>query len=64
MSRKKGFYTKLKARVKPVGKRVKLTIYFPQGASSDLFSEIKSSVRKKRVRKQAGPELVVHKPAA
>lgn len=64
MARKKGFYTKLKAHVVPVGKRVKLTIYFPQGESSDLFSEIKSSVRRKRVRKQTGPKLVVHKPAA
>jgi hypothetical protein len=64
MARKKGFYAKLKAHVKPIGKRVKLTIYLPQGASSNLFSEIKSSVRKKRVRKQAAPELVVDKPAA
>jgi hypothetical protein len=63
MARKKGFYEKLKVHFKPIGKRVKLTIYLPEGASSNLFSEIKSSVRKKRVRKQA-PELVVDKRAA
>ena len=66
MARKKanGFYEYVKMHVRPKGEGVKLTIYLPQGASSNLFSEIKSSVRKKRARKQAGPKLVVNKPAA
>jgi hypothetical protein len=64
MARKKGFYEKLKVHVKPIGKRLKLTIYLPHGASSNLFSELKSSVRKKWVRRQATPELVVDKRAA
>jgi hypothetical protein len=41
MARNKKFYGRLKVHVKPIGKRVKLTIYLPQGASSNLFSEIK-----------------------
>jgi hypothetical protein len=64
MAREKGFYERVKVHVKPKGKRVELTIILPQGPASNLFSEIKSSVRKKRVRKHAAPELVVDKPAA
>ena len=64
MARTKGFYGKLKVHVKPIGKRVKLTIYLPQGSSDNLFSEIKSSVRRKQVRKRPRPELVVDKHAA
>jgi hypothetical protein len=64
MAWKKGIYENVKLHVKPKGKRVELTIVLPQGASSKLFSEIKSSLRKKRVPKHAVPELVVDKPAA
>ena len=60
MSKKNGFYENVKLRIKPKGrrksKRIELTIILPQGPSSNLFSEIKSAVRKKRVRKQAAPE--------
>jgi hypothetical protein len=64
MAREKGFYERVKVHVKRIGKRVELTIILPQGASSNLFSEIKSSVRRKRVRRKAAPELVVDKLAA
>jgi hypothetical protein len=56
MSAQKGFYEDVKLHIQPRGKGVKLTIYLPAGASSNLFSEIKSSVRKKRVRTQAVPK--------
>jgi hypothetical protein len=58
MARKKGFYERVKVHVKRIGKRVELTIILPQSASSDLFSEIKSSVRRKRARRKAALELV------
>jgi hypothetical protein len=64
MAKKRGFYENVKLRVQPKGKGVKLTIYLPPGDSSNLFSEIKSSVRKKQPRKTAGPKLVVKKLAA
>jgi len=64
MARRKGFYEKVKVHVKRIGKRVELTIILPQGPASNLFSEIKSSVRKKRVRTKAAPQLVADKPAA
>ena len=56
MSKKNGFYEDVKLHIQPKGKGVKLTIYLPEGVSSNLFSEIKSAVRKKRVRKQAARE--------
>lgn len=56
MATKKGFYENVKLHIQPKGKGVKLTIYLPKGASSNLFSEIKSSVRKKRVRAKPAPE--------
>jgi hypothetical protein len=65
MSRKKGngFYEFVKMHVQPKGEGVKLTIYLPPGESSNLFSELKASVRTKRTRKTVAPELVVRKPA-
>lgn len=66
MSRRKenGFYEYVKMHVKRKGEGVKLTIYLPPGESSNLFSEIKSSVRKKRERKTAASKLVASKPTA
>ena len=64
MARKNGIYERVKVHVKRIGKRVELTIILPQCPTSNLFSEIKSSIRRKRVRTQGTPELVVHKPAA
>ncbi len=56
MQRKNGAYENVKLHVKPKGKGVKLTIYLPEGNNSNLFPEIKSSVRKKRPRRPAEPE--------
>lgn len=64
MSKKRGFYETAKLRIQPRGKGVRLTIYLPPGTSSNLFSELKASVRKKRTRKKSAPLLVVNKPAA
>ena len=64
MAKKKGFYEYVKAHFQRKGRGVKLTIYLPEGSSSNLFSEIKSSVRKKQTRKQTASNLTASRPTA
>ena len=61
MAKKKGFYENVRLHVQRKGRGVKLTVYFPEGNSSNLFSEIKSSVRKRRNRKKISQEFVTRK---
>ena len=59
MAKKKGFYENIRLHVQRKGRGVKLSVYLPEGNSSNLFSEIKSSIRKepaRRPQRSSSPE--------